>query len=70
MNLQIPSVTVENKNGAKQIVEHLIQAHNRRKIVYLRGPEEHEDSQWREIGYRQALKEAGIPFDPALDRCW
>ena len=65
-NLQIPSVTVENKNGAKQIVEHLIQAHNRRRIVYLRGPEEHEDSQWREIGYRQALKEARIPFDPAL----
>jgi DNA-binding LacI/PurR family transcriptional regulator len=63
--LEIPSVTVENKNGAKQIVEHLIQVHNRRKIVYLRGPEEHEDSQWREIGYRQALEDAGIPLDPA-----
>jgi LacI family transcriptional regulator len=63
--LQIPSVTVENKNGAKQIVEHLIQAHHRKKIVYLRGPEEHEDSYWREIGYRQALDEAGILFDPA-----
>jgi DNA-binding LacI/PurR family transcriptional regulator len=62
----IPSVTVENKNGAKQIVEHLIRVHNRYRIVYLRGPEEHEDSQWREIGYRQALDEAGIPFDPAL----
>jgi len=65
-DLKIPSVTVENKNGAKQIVDHLIQVHNRRKIVYLRGPEEHEDSQWREIGYRQALGEAGIPFNPAL----
>ena len=65
-NLKIPSVTVENKNGAKQIVEHLIRAHSRRKIVYLRGPEEHEDSQWREIGNRQALDEAGIPFGPSL----
>jgi DNA-binding LacI/PurR family transcriptional regulator len=64
--LQIPSVTVENKNGAKQIVEHLIQAHNRKKIVYLRGPEEHEDSYWRETGYRQALDEAGLIFEPAL----
>jgi DNA-binding LacI/PurR family transcriptional regulator len=65
-NLNIPSVTVENKNGAKKIVEHLIHAHGRRRIVYLRGPEEHEDSYWREIGYRQALEEFGIPFDPAL----
>jgi len=64
--LQIPSVTVENKNGAKQIVEHLIQVHNRKKIVYLRGPEEHEDSHWRETGYRQALEEAGLKFEPAL----
>ena len=40
-HLKIPSITVENKNGAKQIVEHLIQAHRRRRIVYLRGPEEH-----------------------------
>jgi DNA-binding LacI/PurR family transcriptional regulator len=59
-------VTVENKNGAKQIIEHLIRVHDRRRIVYLRGPEEHEDSYWREIGYRQALDEAGIDFDPAL----
>jgi DNA-binding LacI/PurR family transcriptional regulator len=64
--LEIPSVTVENKNGAKKIVEHLIQVHSRCRIVYLRGPEKHEDSYWREIGYRQALDEAGIPFDPAL----
>ena len=63
--LKIPSVTVENKNGARQIVEHLIRVHDRRKIVYLRGPEEHEDSYWREVGYRQALEEAGLVFNPA-----
>jgi DNA-binding LacI/PurR family transcriptional regulator len=64
--LNIPSITVENKNGAKQVVEHLIMVHGRRRIVYLRGPEAHEDSYWREVGYRQVLDEAGIPFDPAL----
>jgi DNA-binding LacI/PurR family transcriptional regulator len=64
--LRIPSVTVENKNGARQIIEHLIQVHNRRRIVYLRGPEGHEDSYWREIGYRQALDQAGIAFDSSL----
>jgi DNA-binding LacI/PurR family transcriptional regulator len=65
-SLNIPSVTVENKNGAKRIVNHLIEVHNRRKIVYLGGPEEHEDSYWREVGYRQALEEAGIAFEAAL----
>jgi DNA-binding LacI/PurR family transcriptional regulator len=65
-DLPIPSVTVENKNGAKAITEHLILEHRRRRIVFLRGPEGHEDTHWREIGYRQALEQHDIPFDPAL----
>jgi LacI family transcriptional regulator len=64
--LNIPSITVENKNGARKITEHLITVHNRRRIVYLRGPEGHEDTHWREIGYRQALDNHGIDFDPSL----
>jgi DNA-binding LacI/PurR family transcriptional regulator len=32
----------------------------------LQGPEGHEDSQWRERGYRDALESHGIPFDPEL----
>jgi DNA-binding LacI/PurR family transcriptional regulator len=49
-----------------RLVEHLIAVHGRRRIAFLRGPEAHEDSYWREIGYRQALEAAGLPFDPAL----
>lgn len=64
--LQIPSITVENKNGAREVTEHLITAHKRRRIVYLRGPEGHEDTHWREIGYRQALEAHAIDFDPSL----
>jgi DNA-binding LacI/PurR family transcriptional regulator len=64
--LNIPSVTIENKSGARMIVEHLIQVHQRRRIVFLRGPEGNEDSQWRERGYREALEANGIPFDPSL----
>ena len=64
--LNIPSVTVENKNGARSIVEHLILTHGKRRIVFLRGPYGHEDSQWRELGYKQALERHGIPFDPDL----
>jgi len=65
-DLSIPVVTVENKFGAKKLVNHLIKVHHRRRIAYLQGPPAHEDSRWRERGYCDALDANGIPFDPAL----
>ena len=64
--LEIPVVTIENKDGAEVLVSHLIEEHGRRRIVYMRGPAEHEDSQWRERGYREALEKHNLPFDPEL----
>ena len=64
--LNIPTVMIENKSGAQMIVEHLIQVHNCRRIVFLRGPEGNEDSEWRERGYHEALATNNIPFDPTL----
>ena len=64
--MNIPVITVENKNGAEMLVSHLIEKHGRRRIVFLQGPEGHEDSQWRERGYREALASHGLAFDPAL----
>jgi LacI family transcriptional regulator, galactose operon repressor len=64
--LDIPCVTVENRAASRRLVEHLIEVHGRRRIAFLRGPEGHEDSFWRETGYRKALEGQGIPFDPAL----
>ena len=64
--LKIPSVTVENKAATRKIINHLIEDHNRRSILFLRGPHGQEDSQWREQGYRDALDAHGIPFDASL----
>lgn len=64
--MNIPVITVENKDGAEMLVRHLIEEHGRRRIVFLRGPEGHEDSQWRERGYQEALASHDIPFDEAL----
>jgi DNA-binding LacI/PurR family transcriptional regulator len=64
--MNIPIITIENKDGAEMLVSHLIEKHGRRRIVYLQGPDGHEDSLWRERGYREALERHGIPFDPAL----
>ena len=64
--MDIPVITVENKDGAAMLVSHLIEQHGRRRIVFLRGPEGHEDSQWRERGYREALAAHTIPIDDSL----
>ncbi len=66
---QIPSVTIENKNATRRLIEHLITVHDKKKILFLGGPANQEDSQWREIGYTQALEEHGIPFDSDLVLC-
>ena len=65
-SLQIPTIAIENKDGATMLVSHLIAMHGRRRIVYLRGPEGHEDSVWRERGYREALEAHNLEFDPSL----
>ena len=65
-NLSIPVITIENKSGAEMLIDHLIEVHNRRWIVYLQGAEGHEDSVWRERGYRESLEKHGISFNPEL----
>jgi LacI family transcriptional regulator len=64
--LDIPVITIENKNGAAMLMDHLIEVHGRRRIVFLRGPDGHEDSTWRERGYREALEAHQVPFDETL----
>ena len=63
-HLHIPAVTVENKAALIKIIDHLIEHHQRNKIVFLRGPENQEDSYWREMGYRASLEAHGIQFKP------
>ncbi len=65
-SLDIPVIAIENKDGAAMLIDHLIKEHGRRHIVYLRGPEGHEDSVWRERGYREALEVHNIGFDSEL----
>jgi len=65
-SLDIPVITIENKDGAAMLVKHLIEVHGRRQLVFLRGPEGHEDSVWRERGYREALETHDIEFNPKL----
>ena len=65
-SLTIPSVTVENKAATRKIVDHLIEDHHKRNIIFMRGPESQEDSYWREVGYKASLEAHGIPFDERM----
>jgi DNA-binding LacI/PurR family transcriptional regulator len=59
------SVTGDSLAGSRQAVEYLLQKGHRR-IAHLRGPNPLILSDLRLEGYRQALAEAGLPFDPHL----
>ena len=65
-DLPIPSVTVENIEITRLLIDHLIKVHGKKRIIFLRGPIHQEDSSRREAGYRSALQENGIPVDENL----
>jgi LacI family transcriptional regulator len=65
-DVPIPSVTVENIEITRLLVDHLIKVHGKKRILFLRGPVHQEDSARREAGYRAALHENGIPIDENL----
>jgi LacI family transcriptional regulator len=64
--LPIPSVNIENKNSSIRLVDHLIEVHGKRRILYLRGPAQQEDSSRRELGYRTSLENHNLNFDKQL----
>lgn len=61
-----PSIVIDNRTGMRVAVDHLLKGHGRRRIAYVSGPRENAEAAERLLGYRDALEEAGIPFDPAL----
>ena len=63
----IPTVSSQNLEGARAATRHLIELGHRR-IGFLAGRPDLESARRREAGYREALAEAGIDFDPHLVR--
>lgn len=60
---RITYVTIDNVEGAKQVVRHLAGLGYQR-IGVVMGPFENSDAADRLIGYREAMQEAGLEVDP------
>jgi LacI family transcriptional regulator len=59
--LRTDLVTVANAEGARVATKHLIALHHR-DIALLGGPPQHSTAYERQLGYEQALTDAGIPI--------
>jgi LacI family transcriptional regulator len=59
------SLQIDDRRGAMLAVRHLVELGHRR-IAFITGSENHPDAIERLGGYKKALDEAGIGFDPRL----
>jgi DNA-binding LacI/PurR family transcriptional regulator len=62
----IPSLTVENYGGMREVVDHLIEVHGFRRIAFISGPAGNPEGELRYQAYADALADHGLPLDPAL----
>lgn len=64
--LELPFVTSDNARGGYLVTRHLLDLGHRR-IGFITRPNVYVTSVAQRVqGYRQALKEAGVPYDPGL----
>ena len=60
------AVLVDNAAGMRALVEHLIVAHHKRAIAFIKGREGNAEADVRFAAYRAALQKHHIPFDEQL----
>jgi LacI family transcriptional regulator len=65
--LDVDTVAVDNRDGARRAVAHLI-AHGHRRVAYLGDHRGIWTLRERYAGYRDALAQGGVPADPELVR--
>src|SRR6187551_138843 len=59
----VACVAVNNHHGISQVVDHLVQKHQRRKIAYIDGPTGSAESRIRRQAYLDSVKRHRLPVD-------
>lgn len=63
--VMLPSVIIDNNTGAFEATKHLLERGHKR-IALINGPKDNLTAQNRFRGYREALKEYNLDYDPKL----
>jgi PAS domain S-box-containing protein len=62
----IPTTSIDNYQGVREVMEHLISAHGYRRIALIPGPQGNPEAEARYRAYADSLAEHGLPLDPSL----
>ena len=65
----VPSLVIDNKQGMRAVLDHVIADHGLRRVAFLSGPPQSPEAQVRLAEYRAALERYGIGYDAALVAC-
>ncbi len=63
---EMSSVCIDNESGMRFAIEHLIRAHDMKRIAFVRGPVANAEAEGRFRVYKEALDGGGLPFLPDL----
>ena len=62
----IPSVMLDKEEGMQQLVDHLVETHNYRRLAYLSGPSGEQTAEALYRGFLKGLAKHNIPFNAQL----
>lgn len=60
------NVIADGAPGMREVISHLIQQHNHRRIAFIRGPDTSFEAEERFAVYREVLAQSGVAEDPRL----
>jgi LacI family transcriptional regulator len=58
---KLDSVGIDNRAGMCALIEHLVRQHGHRDLAFVAGPHRSPDSEERFVGFRLAMRAAGLP---------
>jgi DNA-binding LacI/PurR family transcriptional regulator len=59
-------VGIDDVGGSHAVTTHLLDVHGHRRPAHISGPLDHQSAIDKHEGFRAALADAGIPYDPTL----
>jgi signal transduction histidine kinase/AraC-like DNA-binding protein len=62
----IPSIVVDDRQGIRDLMSHLIDVHHCRKVAFVMGPQSQPEMAARYQAYCEMLEAANLPLDPGL----